>query len=465
MSQPPGASLRPGGSNCDVHGNAKRPSWLTKGMTISDARQWPELRRSSGGWTSAFHSRVLPGWFDRYFASFCSAEGNGAAMSEPISRRRFLATSGRVTAALLAPPGRLIDLQLRLAGGRLVRTLTLGDPARRDNPPLNQLLGAGLDARLFTDLSSLTQAKMVTPNDRFYVRTACPDGAASMPPWTIALGSNGGARTVRLDTLDRLVAPMGTHLLECAGNTNPNNYGLMSVAKWDGVRIGALLDRLPPASSSSQVLISGVDDEEHSSRTSTPGASWIFSRDDLERAFVATHMNAAPLPRHHGAPVRLVVPGWYGCTCIKWVNRIEWVPDDAEATPQMREFAARTHQPSGATLAREFAAPAIDVAAMPIRVEQWTMNGRSVYQIVGIVWGGSTAATTLQIRFRSGDEWVDVSDRPLSRTIDTWSLWSHQWRPKAPGRYDIVLRVKDPAIRTRRLDLFFYVRAVEITEV
>jgi len=386
-------------------------------------------------------------------------------MSEQISRRRFLATSGRVTAALLAPLGRLIDLQLPLAGGRLVRTLTLGDPARRDNPPLNQLLGAGLDARLFTDLSSLTQAKMVTPNDRFYVRTACPDGADSMRPWTIALGSNGGARTVRLDTLDRLVAPMGTHLLECAGNTNPNNYGLMSVAKWDGVRIGALLDRLPPASSSSRVLISGVDDEEHSSRTSTPGASWIFSRDDLERAFLATRMNDAPLPRHHGAPVRLVVPGWYACACLKWVNRIDVVADDAAPTSQMREFAARTHQPDGAALARDFAPASIDVAAMPIRVEQWAVDGNPLYRVIGIVWGGSTPATALQIRVRSGEAWVDVSDCPPSRSTDTWSLWSHQWRPKTPGRYHLVLRVKDPAVRTRRLDLFFYVRAVDITEV
>jgi DMSO/TMAO reductase YedYZ molybdopterin-dependent catalytic subunit len=258
---------------------------------------------------------------------------------------------------------------------------------------------------------------------------------------------------------------MGTHLLECAGNTNPNNYGLMSVARWDGIPIGALLDRLPPASRPSRVLIAGVDDERHPSRTSTPGASWIFSRDDLERAFIATHMNGTPLPRHHGAPARLVVPGWYGCTCIKWVNRIELVTDDAPATSQMREFAARTHQPADATRARDFAPASIDVAAMPIRVEQWAVGGGPLYRVVGIVWGGSTTTTALQIRFRSGEAWVDVSDCPSSRNADTWSLWSHLWQPKAPGRYEIVLRVRDPAIRTRRLDLFFYVRAVDITEV
>jgi DMSO/TMAO reductase YedYZ molybdopterin-dependent catalytic subunit len=387
-------------------------------------------------------------------------------VAQQISRRRFLATSSRVTAAVLAPVRRAIDPQPPLAGGRFVRTLPLGDPTRLDDPPLNRLLGAGLDARLFTDLSGLAPGNLITANDQFFVRTAYPDEATTIDPWTIALGGQDQPRKVRLDTLDRLVAPIGAHLLECAGNTNPNNYGLMGVARWDGIPIRALLDRLPTPSRRSRVLIAGVDDEQHPSRTSTAGASWIFSQDDLERAFLATHMNGASLPRHHGAPARLVVPGWYGCTCIKWVNRIELVPEDAPATSQMREFAARTHQPADATRARDFAPASIDVAAMPVRVEQWAVDGgRPLYRVIGIVWGGSASTTPLQIRFRSSEAWVDVSDCPPSRSPDTWSLWSHQWQAKAPGRYQIVLRVKDPAIRTRRLDLFFYVRAVDVTEV
>ena len=47
----------------------------------------------------------------------------------------------------------------------------------------------------------------------------------------------------------------------------------------------------------------------------------------------------------------------------------------------------------------------------------------------------------------------------------TWSLWSHVWQPAEPGRYQIVLRVNDPSIRTRRLDIFFYVREIEIDEI
>jgi len=389
------------------------------------------------------------------------------------TRRDFLATSGvGIAAAVLSPLARLAAAQPPLAHGRLIGTLRLGDPRRRDDPPLNRLLGSGLDARLFTDLSTLASADAITSSDRFFVRTARPTKAREAAGWTIACeGRIRHPLPFRVDDVSRAAGPRGPHLLECAGNTNPNNYGLMSVAEWDGMPVTALLDRLQPLPGPYRVLISGVDDEGPSV-TSTPGASWIFSRDDLGRtgAFLATRMNGVPLAPHHGAPVRLVVPGWYACACIKWVDRVAVVAEDAEATPQMREFAARTHQPSGAVLARDFEPPVIDVAAMPIRVEQWDVRGRPVYRIFGITWGGPVPAAALQIRFRSGGDWIDVSDfspsrGTMPRVTAAWQIWSHRWQPAEPGRYDIVLRVSEPAIRTRRLDLFFYVRTVDVTDV
>src|SRR6185436_13822974 len=143
----------------------------------------------------------------------------------------------------------------------------------------------------------------------------------------------------------------------------------------------------------------------------------------------------------------------------------------------MREFAARTHQPfdslaieraltAGRPLpARDFIPAVIDTAAMPVRVEKWAIDGRVAYRIAGIIWGGSKPTNALSIRFRSGQPWVPVDDCPLPASTLTWSVWTHLWRPEAPGRYQIVLRVNDPSIRTRRLDIFFYVREIEIDEV
>jgi len=131
----------------------------------------------------------------------------------------------------------------------------------------------------------------------------------------------------------------------------------------------------------------------------------------------------------------------------------------------MLEFAARTHQPPGATLARDFNPASIETAAMPVRVDKWIVAGRPEYRITGIVWGGSKPTNALSIRFRSAGPWVRVDDCPMPESTLTWTLWTHTWRPSEPGRYQIVLRVDDPTIGTRRLDVFFYVREVQIDEV
>jgi len=262
-----------------------------------------------------------------------------------------------------------------------------------------------------------------------------------------------------------MVGPSSRVLLECSGNADPLNYGLLSAADWEGIPLQPLLDRVQPSTSSYRVLVSGVDDASRAWRTSIAGASWIFTRDDLSRAVLAVTMNGAPLPRHHGFPARLIVPGWYGCACVKWVDRIDLVAHDAPATSQMREFAARTHQSAGASFARDFIPATIDTAAMPVRVEKWIANGRPEYRIVGIIWGGSRPTSALSIRFRSGGPWTRVDDCPLPQSTLTWSLWRHTWRPTEPGRYEIVLRVDDPTIRTRRLDIFFYVREIVIDGV
>jgi hypothetical protein len=361
---------------------------------------------------------------------------------------------------------------------RFISVVSLGNPGGAPAPPFGRLLGAGLDARLFTDLSTLgqqstidnfqstlestirnPQSAMLTAADKFFIRTAAPRDLPADGKWALDLSG-----------LEPRASSAGRVLIECSGNADQSNYGLMSTADWDGIPVSAVVERMRPPSPRHRILIAGRDDPGPS-RTSVPGASWIFSPDDLQRALFATRMNGAPLTRDHGFPVRLIVPGWYGCSCIKWVDRIELLPDDAPATTQMREFAARTHQPSGLlregqpAQAREFIPAAIDTAAMPVRVEKWLVNRRLEHRITGIIWGGSKPTNALSIRFKTNEPWLPVDDCPLPASTLTWSLWTHTWRPAAPGRYQIVLRVNDPAIRTRRLDIFFYVREIQIDDV
>ncbi len=127
----------------------------------------------------------------------------------------------------------------------------------------------------------------------------------------------------------------------------------------------------------------------------------------------------------------------------------------------MREFAGRTHQRGQPARARDFAPATIDQAAMPVRVELWRGPEGLFYRLVGIAWGGSRPAPELSVRLGDDTPWVPVeSYRPGSNT--DWTLWSHLWRPAAPGRYAIELRFDDPTVRTRRMDAGYYLRSVVI---
>ena len=111
-------------------------------------------------------------------------------------------------------------------------------------------------------------------------------------------------------------------------------------------------------------------------------------------------MNGQPLPKDHGKPVRLVVPGWYGCSEVKWVNEIKLVDDKQPATLQMLEFADRTGQLSIAIRGsarftpwgRHWPATTSRRAStrQPCRYASsngsWT--GKLAYRVVGITWGG-----------------------------------------------------------------------------
>lgn len=339
--------------------------------------------------------------------------------------------------------------------GELTDTLPLHGTVARQTPFGRIVGGGGLDARRFTDLSRLQPDRLVTPTSEFFLRTAAPAALSAMQdPWPLPLAD-----------YRRRARPQGAHLLECSGNVDPDNFGLLSVAEWDGVPLADVIPSLPRPPDAAALLVEGLDDPE-STRSSRAGASWIFPLDTLARtgAFLATGMNGAPLEADHGAPVRLVVPGWYGCSWIKWVTALRLVGPDLPPTGQMIEFSLRTHQPQLPTRALDYVPPVIDLAATPVRVEKRRLDGRLFYRVVGIVWGGERPVERLLIRFRAGDTPTLFSLCPPPSTHQRWSLWDYEWHPAAPGVYSIALAAADPDIRTRRLDVSFYVRRVVIDQ-
>src|SRR5579862_7834266 len=165
--------------------------------------------------------------------------------SAMMTRRSFLA------AAALAPA--LSRLQPPSSEARLTGSVPLYLPGRPATP-LERLVGAGLDARLSTDLSTLgasPPSAMVTPNDRYYVRTSAPvalDAAAAATPWSVAIrGRVAAPAALAIADVERLAVSVGPYVMECAGNADPTAYGLLSAASWDGAPMDAVIDRVKPS--------------------------------------------------------------------------------------------------------------------------------------------------------------------------------------------------------------------------
>jgi DMSO/TMAO reductase YedYZ molybdopterin-dependent catalytic subunit len=345
-------------------------------------------------------------------------------------------------------------------GELLGRLDFVGEGHVQMNTPLN----TELDGRLFFMNSALSPTDLITPTETFYIRTRASNLLDLEKPWFIKIRQPTGESYIAAKELIATEVPQGTHLMECAGNTRGGQFGLMSVAEWDGVLLTGLLERAHMTDARSRILISGFDSYTATSTSSIPGASWIFSTEEIikSNAFLATKMNGKPLTPDHGAPIRLIMPGWYGCSCIKWVNEITIVAQDAPPTSQMQEYATRTHQLGSPALAREYKSATIDAAAMPIRVEKWLSKGRIRYRVVGIYWGGTQPVRSLKISFNGGDDWYPV--KTLDQKIgDSWALWTYSWAPDRPGKYRIRMKIDDPGVRTQRLDTGYYDRIVDIT--
>jgi hypothetical protein len=251
---------------------------------------------------------------------------------------------------------------------------------------VGQILGQGWSGRLATDLSNVSEQSVKTEIDQFYIRTCCPlDYKVDKSDIKIIVP---GRKLLKIPFQEILKeeGAMGLHIMECSGNHSGRSFGLLSCCEFDGVLIENLLKKVSIDKKINKVRIGGFSDSKY--KKTMIKASWVFSIDELlkAKAFLATKMGGKALTLNHGAPLRLLVPNWYGCVNIKWVNEIEFVLDDEKATPQMIEFAGRTNQKKAHRLAKDYKSAIIDFSAMPVKVEMI----KNSFKITGIAWGGET---------------------------------------------------------------------------
>jgi DMSO/TMAO reductase YedYZ molybdopterin-dependent catalytic subunit len=438
--------------------------------------------------TAAGAAGGIAAWYG-YFGSSPSATSPPAA---PL-RYRSKVIPGEPLGLLQT--GKLLDTQFNdpFAGGQMLGYLPfLFEGSREIKPGLQ--LGSGHDARRVINLASLlTPEGRITPADEFYIRTEYPNKLQAPLDWKIKV--HGDVKTpedVSLTSLRRHVTSQGPVLLECSGNARVLQFGLLSVADWAGIPVEKIIERAGPTRKAKSILINGFDEDTHPSHGnhSKPTCSWIFTIEQLvnARAFLAIEMNNRPIPKQLGAPVRLVVPGWYGCVEAKWVNEIRFVDNDRPATLQMLEFASRTLQEMrplkngdeevGPDWARDYRPATIDQVAVPVRVEQWKSDDKLAYRIVGLTWGGPERTKEIQIGFRHhGKSRFEPIDFCATQTSNAaYGIWTHRWMPTEPGLYWIQLRVGTSEGQSRKMavqlqspsggpTIGYYDRAVVIPEV
>lgn len=393
----------------------------------------------------------------------------------PFSRRTFLAGSAAAAALSLGDPFRLF---LALAENLpLPRELRKADRhgllpfVGEGETPFQGVRGEGHDARRAFDLSTLEPGRMVTPTDHFFLRTDPPPGMPEGDFWPLASRAlDTNPEQIFLAELREMAEPMGVHLLSCVKNGPEHHFGLASAAEWTGVPMRRLFERTRLPEEDWELLVEGYDHRIGIKVSPEPGASWIFRPNYLQRsgAFLATGMNGGPLPREHGGPLRLVVPGWQGYTWIKWVYTLVFVPAKHTApTPHMAEYWPNLKRAGQERRlprrASAFPRATVGRTAVPVRVEHWCHKRRHWARIVGAVWGGETPPPEIRIRVRPDDKFEPVDDYQPSRVPETsWALWSHTVRIKDPGRYAIQLGLDAEGESPKPVILDDFTRTFEI---
>ena len=278
--------------------------------------------------------------------------------------------------------------------------------------------------------------------------------------WKLEIhGLVGKPRSFSLAELKALPPTTLRVTMECAGNgrgqMSPRYPSVpwleegVSTADWTGVRLSSLLKEASISADTKDVVFHGAD------RGVDAGVEHHFAR-SLSRAqapagevLLAYEMKGVPLPPQHGAPLRLVVPGWYGMASVKWLRSIEAIAAPFEGLQQTRSYHfRRTPDEKGepCTLMR------VNSLMAPPGIPDFYTRRRIVeagpIAIVGRAWSG--AAPIEHVEFGVDGAWsrADVAPR---RRAHCWQEWNFLWQA-APGEHELACRASDAVGNTQALE-------------
>ena len=293
------------------------------------------------------------------------------------------------------------------------------------------------------------QRGLVTPNDRHYVRNHF-----RMPEPPALLSIDGAVRTAQDLSIERVRSLPRRSLvvtLECAGNGRafidppaPGEQwktGAVSTAEWTGVSLRSVLDLAGPLPGAVEALFIGADE----GAPKDLGRTIAFERslpiaDALGgEALIAYEMNGEPLPVEHGAPLRLVMPGWYGMASVKWLRRITLREEPFHGFYQTDRYVIEG-RPLRAIAPRAVIASPRDGDRVPAgRVE-----------VRGYAWSGGDEISAVELTRDGGAMWTRVEPATVPSRY-AWREWSVRIEAKR-GDLVIVARAVTKSGATQPLD-------------
>ncbi len=274
--------------------------------------------------------------------------------------------------------------------------------------------------------------------------------------WRLGVGGCVAAElSLSLDDLRARPAVTLAVTMECAGNgrarlsprplSQPWLLEAVGTAEWTGVPLRGLLEEAGIGEGAAEVLFRGLDcgfeggEEQHYER-SLPLAEAL-----REEVLLAHTMNGRPLPPQHGFPLRLVVPGWYGMTSVKWLDRITVLEEPFSGYQQahgyrLRQTPEEEGEPVSRMLPRSLMVPPgiPDFATRERRIEpgSCTVHGRA--------WSGFGSIEGVEVSCDGGESWSDarLGGQPSPWA---WRSWEWDWEPGEPGAYELCCRATDSA--------------------
>jgi sulfane dehydrogenase subunit SoxC len=229
---------------------------------------------------------------------------------------------------------------------------------------------------------------------------------------------------------------------ECAGNPLSPTLPVRRVGNvvWRGVQLKRVLEGAGIKSEARFVWSRGADSGIYA-RTGTYSDCYLkdlpLDKALCDEVLLATELNGEPLTEEHGAPVRLVVPGYYGTNSVKWLTAIE-----LERTRAKSFYTTRLYNDRVVENGIERVQPVWAVAPHSIVVSP--AAGQALALKLQQVWGWAWSADEISAVEISTDGGVSWTTAALDKRQGyCWQRFTYDWIPPAAGEYELACRATD----------------------